>query len=414
MKNKFLIFFIGIILVFTVFYALYSGGFISFETAADSEDEKAKTLISVDDLENDKFYIWHDSKHTLGEDLAGTSNPSVFTICPEGTVNWNKNKRAGRTIWFSTAEDSQIPTLYPGDELIYVSQTSVPGESSSAIENGNIKWERFADYGYSIGVANLTSDKSGHYYIEYDSDAGYAGFINDLTDARDVAEFKNFVGSRVYLDKVGNIDIREGLVSEGGTILNLSKDSEYLCKWYKGSYVSDFKLTASVHVFSSLESFTTVGWEFVSNDNNLSHIRSCITITIPKELKSGYYYISDIGFFRYVSIDDISRYNGNPYDPAVNWNDPIILHDANGQVMYNPFLGIDERSRLGAGTSQSNGVKIENPGYDLERDNFNSDFKVVDDPYENQADAGAEEYENFENEVYYENSGEETYYDETD
>lgn len=406
MKNKFLIIFIGIMLAFTVFYVLYYAGIISFETVADLENEESIEVISIDDLENDKFYIWHDMQNSLEDDLAGTSDPSVFTICPEGTINWKKNKSVGRTIWFSSSEDSQIPTLYPGDALIYVSQTSVPGESSSAIENGNINWERFADYGYSIGVTNLAADKSGHYYIEYNSDTGFAGFINDLTDAKDVADFKNFIGSRIYLDRVGNIDIREGLVSDGGTILNLNKDSEYLCKWYKGSYVSDFKLTASVHVFSSMESFKTVEWDFVSNDSNLTHIRSCITITIPEEFKSGYYYISNIGFFRYVSMKDISLYNGNPYDQAVNWNDPIILHDEHGQVMYNPFLGIDERSRLGAGTSQSNGVKVENPYNERKEDNYNSDFEIVDDPYENQSDGGAEEYEIFEDEIYYEDDEE--------
>lgn len=402
MKKKFLIIFIGVLFVFTVFYILYYAGIISFETAADVENEEPEAVLSIDDLENDKFYIWHDTKHSLEEALAGTSDPSVFTICPEGMINWNKNKSTGRTIWFSSMEDSQIPTLYPGDELIYVSQTSVPGESSTVIENGNINWERFADYGYSIGVTNLAADKSGHYYIEYNSDTGFDGFINDKTDAKDVADFKNFIGSRIYLDRVGNIDVREGLVSDGGTILNLQKDNEYLCKWYKGSYVSDFRLTASVHAFSSMESFNTVEWDFVSNGSNLNHIRSCITITIPEELKSGYYYISDVGFFRYVSIEDISLYNGDPYDPAVNWNDPIILHDEHGQVMYNPFLGIDERSRFGADASQSNGIKVKNPYYEQKEDNYNSDFRIVEDPYENQSDGGAEEYEDFEYEVYYE------------
>ena len=194
-------------------------------------------------------------------------------------------------------------------------------------------------------------------------------------------------------------------MSDGGTILSLNQDNEYLCKWYKGTYVSDFKLTANVHVFCSMESFSTVEWEFVSNDSNLNHIRSCITITIPEELKTGYYYISELGFFRYVNMDDISLYNGKPYDPTVNWNDPIILYDVHGQVMYNPFQGIDERSRVGAGTSRSNGVKVENQNHESKDDNYNSDFQIVDDPYENNSDAGAEEYENFDDDIYYEDEG---------
>lgn len=397
MKNKVLLVFIGIMLAFTLFYALYYSGFLSFKTAEDMNTEPIGKMISIDDLQNEKFYIWHDMQNSLEQDLAGTTDPDVFTLCPEGTINWKRNKSAERTIWFSSDEDNQIPTLYPGDELIYVSQTSTPGESASVLENGNIEWERFADYGYSIGVTNLAADKSGHYYMEYNSNTGYEGYVNELTDAKDVADFKNFAGSRIYLDKVGNIDVREGLVSDGGTILNLEKDGEYLCKWYKGSYVSDFKLTADVHVFCSMETFTTVDWDFVSNDSNLNHIRSCITITIPEEFKTGYYYISNIGFFRYVNMKDISLYNGNPYDPAVNWNDPIILYDEHGLVMYDPFSGIDERNRVGAGTSQSNGVKVEN------QKEKSLDFEIVDDPYKNQSDEGAEGYENFDGEILYEN-----------
>ena len=146
-----------------------------------------------------------------------------------------------------------------------------------------------------------------------------------------------------------------------------------------------------------METFTTVDWDFVSNDSNLNHIRSCITITIPEEFKTGYYYISNIGFFRYVNMKDISLYNGNPYDPAVNWNDPIILYDEHGLVMYDPFSGIDERNRVGAGTSQSNGVKVEN------QKEKSLDFEIVDDPYKNQSDEGAEGYENFDGEILYEN-----------
>lgn len=40
--------------------------------------------------------------------------------------------------------------------------------------------------------------------------------------------------------------------------------------------------------------------------------------------------------FRYVSQSDALRYNGEAYDPLVNWNDPIIIYDENGSVQYDP------------------------------------------------------------------------------
>ncbi|MDO4966117.1 MAG: hypothetical protein Q4E51_05355 [Lachnospiraceae bacterium] len=397
MGKRILWIFIAFIGLFTIIYALISTGVIRLDTADSMQEELPEAIISVEDLEDGKFYVWHDNQYSLEHDLEGAVDPDVFKICPEGTVNWVKNKNANHTIWFSSDEDNDIPTLFPGDQLIYVSKTSTPGENDSILEDGNIKWERYADYGYSIGVANLSADKSGHYYIEYNSDHGYEGFINKKTNAKDVSDFKNFVGSRIYIDKVGNQDVRNGLVSAGGTITGLTKNADYLCKWYKGTYVSDFKLSANSHVFSILESFMTHNWEFVANDTNLSDIHSCITITIPNHFKSGYYYIAGTGLFRYVSMEDISIYNGSAYDPHVNWNDPIILYDEHGLVMYDPFQNIDERDRMGAGTSTSNGSTVVNPNYNEQI--YHSDFKIITDPNINQPDVGAEGYEDFDDEI---------------
>lgn len=72
--KKVLIIFIGIMVVFTIFYALYSSGVISFETAEDMESNKSDILITIDDLENDRFYVWHDTQYSLEQDLSGTSD----------------------------------------------------------------------------------------------------------------------------------------------------------------------------------------------------------------------------------------------------------------------------------------------------------------------------------------------------
>lgn len=61
-----------------------------------------------------------------------------------------------------------------------------------------------------------------------------------------------------------------------------------------------------------------------------------IVIEIPEYFKSGYYFVNGVGLFRYVADSDISKYNGKSYDESIDWNDPIILYDDDGVVIYDP------------------------------------------------------------------------------
>lgn len=397
MKKKILLIFLIVIFLGTLFYLMVSSEIIKLETASSMVEDDSKVVLTVEDLEDGKFYIWHDSIYGIEHDLEGAVDKDVFKLCPSGTINWKKNKYVNRTIWFSSTEDVDIPTLFPGDKLIYVSKTNTPGSDGSALDYGNINWERYADYGYTIGVSNLTADKSGHYFIDYDPDNGYEGYINKESDLKDVGSFKSFKGYRIYLDKVGSKDVRYGLMSPGGTILGLDKDQNYLCKWYKGTYVSDFSLVANQRTFGSLESFITYDWNFISTEDSLSDIHSCIAITIPSYFKSGYYYIADTGLFRYVAMEDISKYNGSVYDPNLNWNDPIILYDEFGMVLYNPFENIDNRDKYDSVSGNNPTIVI-----DYDKQIYNSDFEVITDPSINESDSGAEEYEELEVDYYYE------------
>ena len=63
-----------------------------------------------------------------------------------------------RSIWIDSGTDGLIPTVTSSDKLIYVSKTEVPE---------SIIFERFADFGYTIGVSNMIADAGGHYFIEY-------------------------------------------------------------------------------------------------------------------------------------------------------------------------------------------------------------------------------------------------------
>ena len=174
----------------------------------------------------------------------------------------------------------------------------------------------------------------------------------------------------------------------------LEKDKKYVCEWYTGTYYQDFEMKANIHTFGSLESFMTYDYEFLHSN--------CIAITIPNWLKTGYYYLDNIGFFRYIASADAKKYNGKPYDSNIDWNDPIILYNEDGSVKYNPSI-----------TDMDSGSKNDNSS-DQKRNNTNSAGSENDDLKEtsenpsansnspqDDGDPGAEEYEDIYNEIVY-------------
>ena len=295
-----------------------------FETLSSFSKGQPTSFSDVNDLESGKAYVWHHEGGNIYEDIKKTQSKAVFFGCIKGDNNFQDKAMEDsmnypRTIWMDSNTDKNIPTVTSEDKLLYVSSTLVPD---------SFTFERFADYGYTIGVANMIADGGGHYYIEYavaDED-DYKYYLDLESDAAQLTELD--IITKLYLDKVGDIKVTEDSVSDGGTVLGLTKDKKYKCEFYTGTYYQDYALTANIHTFTSMESFTSYDYEF-------AHSRF-IVIEIPDYFKSGYYMLNGVGLFRYVADEDIVTYNGEPYDSNINWNDPIILYDKDGSVIYDP------------------------------------------------------------------------------
>jgi hypothetical protein len=380
MSKKILIVFSAIIGIFLVAYLMISMGILNFETVGE-DNETPMSVISVEDLQDGCYYIWHDDNKTdIQDDLKGTAEKTVFSLCPSGEINWTKNTYIDHTIWFTSSNDDDIPTFYPGDALLYISSTTVPYEG--------ISWERFADYGYTIGVANMEDDLSGHYYIINSGEYGYSGYIYADSDANVLSQYQNV--SNLFLDKIGSVKVRDNFISDGGTIFGLEKNKKYVCEWYTGTYYQDFEMKADVHAFGSMETFMTYDYEFLHSN--------CISIIMPTWLKTGYYYIDGLGFFRYLSSSsDAEKYNGKAYDSEIDWNDPIIIYDENGLIEYDPT---------------SDYQAITEPAFEAEMDTKKTEMTInseqITDEQEveytetkrdEEGDGGAENYEYIYNEV---------------
>lgn len=296
-----------------------------FETLSGLSNDKPTSYADINDLEIGKAYVWHDNDvDNIKDDLSKVPDHDVFFTCITGDINFKGEEMAEtyqtpRSIWIDSNTDSQIPTVTSKDKLIYISETEVPE---------SIVFERFADYGYTIGVSNMVADKGDHFYILYaESDEDdYKKYIDMKSDAKQLSEFTTI--TRLYLDKVGDMIVDSKNVSDGGTALGLKKDESYICEFYTGTFYQDFKLKASIHSFGSFERFVSYDYEFLHSN--------CISITIPDYFVSGYYFVNGVGLFRYVADKDKGIYNGEAYDENIDWNEPMILYDKNGFKISDP------------------------------------------------------------------------------
>ena len=295
-----------------------------FQTVSGFSSNKETSFSDVYELESESAYVWHHEGGNIEEDIENISEEDVFFTCITGNYNFKKQElnevaEYPRSIWSGSDTDHQIPTVTQDDCLLYVSKTEVPD---------SIVFERFADYGYTIGVSNLLADAGGHYYLTYADieEDDYKYYIDLESDAAQLTQLP--LVKKLYLDKVGDIKVDERTVSHGGTVLGLEKDESYVCEFYTGTYYQDYILTANIHSFGSMERFVSHDYEFMHSN--------FIVIRIPDYFKSGYYFVNGVGLFRYVSDEDIDLYNGEAYDDAIDWNEPMILYNEDGTIKYDP------------------------------------------------------------------------------
>lgn len=295
------------------------------ETVGGLADGKPTSFADINDLESGKAYVWNNKDvENIQDDLKTVPTKDVFFTCITGDYNFKKDElnevsEYPRSIWIDSSKDESIPTVTSKNVLLYVSDEGIPD---------SIVFERFADYGYTIGISNLEADGGDHYYLTYADveEDDYKHYIDMKSDAKELSNFSSI--AKLYLDKAGKIKVDKEHVSEGGTVLGLEKDKFYVCEFYTGTYYQDFKLQANIHSFGSMERFVGYQYEFLHSN--------CIAITIPEYLKSGYYFVNGVGLFRYVADTDAGTYNGKAYDGAIDWNDPIILYNEDGTVKYDP------------------------------------------------------------------------------
>ena len=193
-----------ILLLLTVFVMTLSlSGCGLFDTMLSLSEGQPTSFSSAYDLKSGKAYVWHHEGGSIEEDIKNGAGKDVFFTCITGDYNFKGSEMEDismypRSIWIDSGTDGLIPTVTSSDKLIYVSKTEVPE---------SIIFERFADFGYTIGVSNMIQDAGGHYYIEYavSDEEDYKYYLDLTSDASQLTDLE--VVTKLYLDKVGEVKV---------------------------------------------------------------------------------------------------------------------------------------------------------------------------------------------------------------
>lgn len=207
-----------------------------------------------------------------------------------------------RYVWNTQKEDELIPTLYKNETICFVSSKSTITTS--------INIERFVDLGYSIGICSMEKEERG-YAVFSEQDTKINSSAGDIV-------------SRIDGDtsKINIAQMDQGKIpklSKLGTFMDLSKGDTHSFTFYVGTRSGTASLDVDTHFFQSSEVITLKD----ISDTHLDYVQ----IKMPKELKSGYYYIGSSGMFRYIADEKVDIKDSYDYNLANDFNDVVRALD---------------------------------------------------------------------------------------
>lgn len=288
------------------------------EVATDTDATAKREFSSMDELEDNHFYIYRNKKY-----YPVYINNASFVVDVENS-NINTTQNDNRTVYFNDDWD-YIPTMYEGDALIYYTSENL---------NERFIFERFEDFGYSVGLSNLERLESGRYAFdatEEEDDNSVNPYINPESEANKLYKLNQ---SQIIIDNIGGAQLRSGNISRGGVIIGLEKDKLYSTDVYAGSKLTNYILKADTRMLTSMEVYSITNYSFLRS--------KILQVNIPDYFNSGYYMINGQGIFRYVK--------GTSYTEKTDFNIPNEVPEENEEEVLGEEKEINE----------SNNVKKEN------------------------------------------------------
>lgn len=232
------------------------------ESIFDFGNEEVVREYSKEDLQTEVFYI---------------KNGTKFYTLPVGTTTFSGASQKispSRHVIFTDEEMENLPVLYSNETFAIISQSNI-------IEPRYL--ERFYDCGYSFGITGATYDIEGYIYFEISKN------VHKGSDAQKY--FKNSYADQIRIETINGQKVSADMLTEGGVIKGLQKDTSYTITFYAGTVYQTATIKADTRIMESFEMYQTEASTLTKN--------SYSTVTVPDYMMSGYYYLSNVGFFRY-------------------------------------------------------------------------------------------------------------------
>jgi len=279
------------------------------EVVENTPVEEVLTPISANDLVPGRFYV----KNGLNfYQLAGESCNFDYKQAPkssnyndEGVVSQDLNRLLSFT-W----RDNAIPTLYKNDQLIYVSNDTVP----------TFTWERYKDNGYSIGVSGLIVGDSGKI-----STAKATKIEQSASIYQALANTGMDMANPVFtIDAINGTTLNASYLSEAGTVSGMTMDIRANVDIYVGTTRYPISTAADTRYFKAFELFSTSRYELSTDGYAI--------LEVPSYLKSGYYLLNNFGLVKYLNIERGQDESG------IDLNDPYFFIVNGRTLTYYEYL----------------------------------------------------------------------------
>lgn len=227
--------------------------------------------LKLKDIEQDGLYV---------KNSDNTFSPVINEM--PGFDGKTAESKASRYVWY-TDEDANysnlIPTVTEDNPLviIYSSNRNMPED---------LYLEKYASKGWTVGA---------HISISEDKEI-YLSSENTLSNSSANKVLKQLTGG----DKEYNIESVSGAKSlpinnvdpNMSFLLGLEKDKVYTFRIFEGTRAKDVKMYADTKVFQSAK--------IINLPKPYKHTnKGYFIINLPNNLQEGYYYLSDLGFFKY-------------------------------------------------------------------------------------------------------------------
>ena len=253
------------------------------------------------------------------------------TYTPDGTSTGVLSAFSKEKYFWLTKDATLIPTLYSDEILAY--------SSSKASKLEDVVAERFYDVGYSMGIYGGKFDEDGYYCVSLKG--------NVVPNSSAYKAISKASSKDIRIVSVNDTPIDKSMLNDGGIFINLEKDKSYEIGYYAGTFYETAIITADYYFLQSYEKIE------ITSISSTKH--GYLSLQMPAEAKSGYYYISGKGMFKYYNYE-----KGEYSDNEINMNERIYEENISQEFAYAQQYSL------------SVGAQLYNVGFSLEYDSLSA------------------------------------------